>query len=91
MPGVARESIDYVNGSTGIIQVTGAPTFFVEGYGIAKVTDNVAPHGSHLSPITMVTGSSTFSVSGNKVCRIGDQASCLDTVSVGSSTFFVGS
>ena len=34
---------------------------------------------------------STFSVGGKKVCRIGDQASCLDTVSVGSSTFFVGS
>lgn len=91
MPAVAREGIDYVNGSTGIIQVTPGATFFIEGKSIAHIGSNVAPHGRHSSPITMVQGSSTFSVSGNKVCRIGDQASCLDTVSVGSSTFFVGS
>jgi len=91
MPGVARESIDYVNGSAGIIQVTGAPTFFIEGKSIAHIGSNVTPHGSHTGTITMVTGSSTFSVSGNKVCRIGDRASCSDTISVGSSSFFIGS
>jgi len=91
MPAVAREGIDYVNGSTGIIQVTGSPTFFIEGSSIAHIGSSVTPHGRHSSPITMTTGSSTFSVAGNKVCRIGDQASCLDTVTVGSSTFFIGS
>ena len=90
MPGVARESIDYINGTTGIIQVTGVPSFFVEGYGIAKVGDSVAPHGGHIG-VTMTTGSSTFSVGGQKVCRLGDQGSCLHTVSIASSTFFIGS
>ena len=91
MPAAARESIDYVNGSTGIIQVTGSPTFFIEGKSIAHGGSTVTPHGSHTGTITMVQGSSTFSVAGNKVCRVGDQASCLDTVSVGSTKFFIGS
>ena len=68
----------------------GAPTVIAEGLPISCLGDQVTPHGEppH-SKATIVKSSATVIAMGRGVVRMGDIASCGDTV-VSSSTVFVG-
>ena len=57
----------------------------VNGKPIAVLGDSVTDHGdSPHDSATLVLGSTTVFAGGKPVCRIGDLASCGDSISTGS-------
>ena len=68
----------------------GAPTVIAEGLPISCLGDQVTPHGEppH-SKATIIKSSVTVIAMGRGVVRMGDLASCGDTV-VSASTVLVG-
>jgi uncharacterized Zn-binding protein involved in type VI secretion len=75
-----------VNGDkvgTGLIIATGAPATSY-GLPIALDGDPVTAHG--LAPhaaATIIASQTAYKVNGKNVCRIGDMATCGDTISAG--------
>jgi uncharacterized Zn-binding protein involved in type VI secretion len=84
MTAILRKNLDYAGG----LIITGSNDVFVNGAGIVRVGDTVAPHGHGTS--YMINGSSTVFVNGLAVCRVGDVASCGHTGTGGSSNIFAG-
>lgn len=86
MPGIARKGID----SAGGLAVGGSNTVFVNGAGVVRLGDAIAPHGdgAHANA-TMVQASSSVYADGIRVCRAGDLASCGHAIS-GSSDVEAG-
>lgn len=87
MPAILRQNIDYAGG----LIIGGSPNVFVNGAGVVRVGDAVAPHGrgAHASAV-MIGGSATVFCNGLQVCRVGDPASCGDIGTGGSPNTFAG-
>ena len=82
MPAVARVGVDSAGG---VITGPGESTVLVNGSPVSLIGDAVASHGtSPHDSATIVSGSSTVRAGGVGVVRVGDSASCGDTVSGGS-------
>ena len=63
----------------------------INGRLVARVGDKVTPHGEdeHAAAV-MTEGSGTVKVEGKKPCRMGDKATCGDSVSTASSDVKIG-
>lgn len=87
MPAILRKNIDYAGG----LIIGGSTNVLVNGAGVVRVGDAVAPHGTgpHGSA-TMLSGSTTVFCNGIPVCRVGDPATCGDLGSGGSPNTFAG-
>jgi uncharacterized Zn-binding protein involved in type VI secretion len=87
MPGVARVSQDNVAGGT---LLDGATNVYIDNQLAAVLGTHVAPHGSHSGTITITQGSSTVFADGKPIARLGDPASCGDSISTASSDVIAG-
>lgn len=87
MPGIARKRKD----KAGDTIIGGSTDVLVNGFGAARVGDDVTGHGNapHDLPV-MAQGSSTVFVNGKAVCRKGDKASCADPAATGSTNVIAG-
>ena len=87
MPAILRKNIDYAGG----LIIGGSGSVFVNGAGVVRVGDAVAPHGKGIhSYAVMASGSSTVFCNGIPVCRVGDPATCGDVGTGGSPNTFAG-
>jgi len=84
MAKVLRQGIDMAGG---LLQ-GGSSNVFVNGKGIVRVGDDIAPH-SH-SNAKMAKGSETVFVNGKAACRENDLASCGHIGVGGSENVSVG-
>lgn len=81
MPAFESVDQDLVGGGQVI-----ATTLFTTSYGkkIARDGDSVTPHGvGPHAAATLIASQTQFIVEGKPVCRIGDSATCGDTISPG--------
>ena len=87
MAAILRKNLDYAGG----LITGGSPNVFVNGAGVVRVGDPIAPHGegAHASAV-MASGSSTFFCNGIAVCRVGDRATCGDVGTGGSPNTIAG-
>lgn len=92
MPNVARlnDILGTPGDPKGMIIAT-AITVFVNGLPVARVEDQITPHGdSPHNNAKMEVGSLTVFAEGKQVCRLTDAADCNHTVGLASLNVFAG-
>lgn len=69
---------------------SGSSDVFVNGKGVARIGDSLAPHtnGKSTHGAVIAKGASNVYVNGRPCARIGDHTSCGDTIVGGSGDVF---
>ena len=86
MPAVARVNIDIAGG---LITGGGQSKVYWNGYLVAVKGDAVASHAKH-NGVTLTQSSNKVFINGKGVCRVGDLASCGDSITTGSNNTYSG-